>query len=402
MFSINGSDTRWKMNVFLTWCRGMKLVSPERRKSSIATRVVTAFFLLFAPVAFLPAGAATADLTVIQIFQSEGARDESIESVMHSAMAFALAQAGPVVADPLLSPSDHLSRGELIEYAKLRRADLILSGDYSVRDHGVTVTIELVDVAAAEVIAVAEVSRALDLLFDRFAIDAVVTLRDQAYARIAELIAEKRRRYPDVPTVSDLEQPPDDVRPTDAEEVVTPAISERIAPTRPRFQVVADAGRPVPIGPFGEYFDPGYSMELLIRFNLARVSAGLSTAFIRFDPERDDMGDYVRSFVSIATDFSVTLFTIGPVEMFLRASAGAALRLHDGSPVSDRLGPALPLLRLGTGAQVWLSRSVSLIPGVSFDSMVHMFRESGGGPIGFEYIPVVRPTIAIAFRSGAE
>lgn len=370
----------------------MMVVFSDRSVSSRAKKRVALLFLIVFPAVTLLCDVGTSNLSVIQVFQPEGAVDESIESVIHSAMALVLAQSAPLDPYPLPSSSERLSRDELIEYAKLRRADLILSGLYRVRDRDVTITIELVDVANGDVIAVAEVSRPLDLVFDRFATDAMIALQQQAHGRVAELITERSRRDADVPTVSEHERTTD--------EVVAPTITEKIVPARPRIQLAAEVGRPVPIGPFGEYFDPGYSLELLVQINLARVSAGLSTAFIRFDSDRDDMGEYVRSFVSIATDFSVRLFTIGPVEMFLRASAGAALRLHDGSPVSDRLGAALPLLRLGTGAQVWLSRSVSLVPGVSFDSMVHMFRESGGGPIGFEYIPVVRPTIAIAFRAG--
>lgn len=311
---------------------------------------------------------------------------------MYSAMALALAQAGPIDAESLASPPEHLGRDELIEYARQSRADLILSGTYNLRDREVTISIELIDVVNAEVIAVAEVSRPFDLLFDRFAVDAANTLQEQARARIAELVAEKRRREPDAPAVPD-EEPPTDIAAIPPEQRPEPG---------PRFQVIAGAGRPIPVGPFGEYFDPGFSIDVLIQFNLARVSAGVSTAFTRFDSDREGMGDYVRSFMSIATEFSAVLFTVGRVDVLLRASAGAALRLHDDSPVSDMLGAALPFLSLGTGAQVWLSRRVSLVSGVSFDSMVHMFRESGGGPIGFEYIPVVRPTIAIAFRAGVD
>ena len=332
--------------------------------------------------AVVAADAAEASLEVLQAYlpQAGTETDEPLERVLRAAMAVRLARLGPLDADTPPAPLQIDDRAPLLELAAERRVELLLLGRYRIEDQLAVVQFELFDVGDGSLLAATEARRDIDLLLDRLADTAAAELYRQASARIAELIAAQ----PPVarpPVARPTEEPP-------------PALIDAAPPSRSLETSVAVAAA-LPLGNFATFFASGFSAGVALHYRFERSAVGLRTGFTRFIPERADTGEYVRTLVPVMADARITLLQTGNLTWFGGAAAGVALRVHDGSTVSDRLAPALPAWCTAVGNRIPLNDRWLLRPELALNGMLHLYREQDGDPVEMEHILWLAPTLSV-------
>ena len=324
-----------------------------------------------------------ASLEVLQAYlpQTGTEADQSLERVLRAAMAVRLARLGPLDADTPPAPAQLQGDAALLRLAAERRYELLLLGRYRIEDQLLVVQFELFDVGDGSLLAESEARRDIDLLLDRLADTAAAELYQQASERIAELIAAQ-------PPVA---RPPPVTRPTE-EPAPAPAVVDQPPRNLEPSLAVAVA---VPLGDFATFFASGLSAELALHYRFESAAIGLRTAVTRFRPERADTGEYVRTLVPVMADAWMAFRQTGNLTWFGSAAVGVALRIHDGSTVSDRLAPALPAWRAGVGSRVPLSERWLLTPALTINGMLHFYREQDGDPVEMEHMLWLAPTVSV-------
>ncbi|TVQ38517.1 MAG: hypothetical protein EA384_09080 [Spirochaetaceae bacterium] len=357
---------------------------------------ILVLFLMPAVAATLHAELSAPPVNVVQDYRPQTETDTSLERVLHAAMAVGLSRAGPLNADTQPAPGHLRNRSQLLEYAAGQDASLLLLGSYRLVGEQVAVRFELIDVAEGTLLATSAVTREIDLLVDRLADIAAADLYNQAAERIAVLAAERarvaqQRRRTD--EAREADRPPPEAAPA-PEAVLQP----QPAPPRPAgLEPAVAAGVALPIGGFADHFGPGISADLSLHVQFDRLAVGLVTGVVRFSPDRQQTGEYVRTLLPVLVDVRVAVAQRGTLAWIAHVSGGAALRLHDGSSVSERLAPALPAWRSGFGLRIPLRGSLTLSPGVVLNGMLHLYRVQDGAPVKVEHILNLTPMLALAW-----
>ncbi|MFP4432264.1 MAG: hypothetical protein ACLFPV_13515 [Spirochaetaceae bacterium] len=340
--------------------------------------------ILIIPItAVVPVDGSEASLEVLQAYlpQAGTETDESLERVLSSAMAVRLARLGPLDADTPPPPGRIQDRATLLELAADRRSELLLLGRYRVDDQRVVVQFELFDVSDGSLMAATEAGRDIDLLLDRLGDTAAAELYQQASSGIAELIAAQ----PPPPAEPPVERPTDEPLPTEAD----------LARSRGSLETSVAVAVAVPLGDFGTFFAFGIGAEPALHYRFERAAIGLRSGVTRFRPERTDTGEYVRTLVPVMADAWVTLGQTGNLAWFAGAAAGVAMRIDDGSTVSDRLAPALPAWRTGIGTRIPLADRWLLTPALTLNGVLHLYREQDGDSVETEHILWLAPTLSV-------
>lgn len=346
-------------------------------RSGVFLLLVLILIVWTVPLAAADASEVSLEVLQAHLPQAGTERDESLERVLRGAMAVRLARLGPLQADTPPAPPQMQDRGPLLELAADRGSALLLLGRYRIEDQVVVVQYELFDANDGSLLAATEARRDIDLLLDRLADTAATELYQQASPRIAELIAAQPPPIARRPDEAPPPAPIDVARPPDGLELSV---------------AVAFAA---PLGTFGSYFASGFSAELALHHRFERIAVGLQTGVTRFQPERADTGEYVRTLIPVMADARMTLLQTGNLRWFASAAAGGALRIHDGSPVSDRLAPALPAWRAGAGGWIPLTDGWLLTPALMLNGMLHLYREQAGDAVEVEHILWLAPTVSV-------
>lgn len=372
------------------------------------TSLILCIVIAAGTAATLRAQESDVSLSVLQLYRAQGERDPALERVMRGAMSVGLSRVGVLYAsvpapqrtaeafpDDGIGQREALERDRLIRFAREYEADLLLLGVYRLQERTVEVHYELSEVTSGDQLATTVIRSEIDLLVDRAFDQAATALYAQASAQIAMLLAYKARivRLPDGDGDTRAE-PPDEFRPEPSSPDAQAPHPAPVAVER-RFEAGVSAGPAIAMGSFSDYFGPGLAGDLWFHYRLHQLAIGLLAGVVRTVPERENTGEYVRTFVPVLVQAQFRVGRTGPLEWSTLVAAGAAMRVHDGSTVSDRIAPALPAWRVGFGARVPLTQRVTLSPAVEVHGMVHLYRENNGDPVEVEHILLVAPTIGV-------
>lgn len=359
----------------------------RRRQRIVRIALILLVILLAAGAAQAPAETARVYYPVVQHYTAAETRDQNLERLLQSSMTVSLRRFGGLEAVDFRDIPAPSSRDQAEEAAESHRTQLVLSGEYTIEEPRVSVRFELFDLSLGERIAETTVERGLDLRFTRLTDEAAQQLYEQAGTRIAEL----RRAYErEIADIADDEEAAPDPRP----EPGRPAVG---APRSP-VETSASLAAALPVLRYAEYFGLGFASEVALHYRFARLGLGLAIGAQRFTPRTEQIGEYVRTFVPVFLDGWLPLGGGDTLQWFARASCGAALRLHDGSPVSDSLAPALPAWRAGGGVRLALTERLTLAPELRATGMLHLYRDPQDESLEYEHIIAIMSSLSVIWN----
>ena len=375
----------------------------DRRRSVTLMVALVAWFAL--PVA-TPAYA-EADLPPLRVLQVYGPveeRDPGIERVLEQAMSLALERQGPLSV--ATAAFRDVGGEELLamDLAGRQGFDLLIIGAYQLVDDGLRLDTRIMEVASRSTIADVSVTREIDLRLDRIAEATAEALLAAAAPDIARLIEARTLELlalvpPDEPPDGALpEIDPPEVEPPE-EPTAPESETERVSFEGPRYRVGAGLLLVVPMGRYADFFGPGPGGELSLHRTYERVRIGFSTGLLFSTPSRADTGEYARGFIPLLLEVGIPVAATGSVTWEASAAAGTAIRFGGGSPISDRLAPALAAWRARVSAVIPVSNRMTLVPHLTGMGAMQFYEgpPDGGNGGGVDHLLWFVPGVMASF-----
>lgn len=341
-------------------------------------RPVAQFLVLtawFAVLLVTPAYAETdpSPLLLLQVYGPVDDRDPGIERVLEQAMSLALERQGPFSVATAAFRDVGGEERLALNLAERQEFGLLIIGTYQLVDEGLRLDARLLKVDSRTSIAEISVTREIDLRLDRIAEAAAEALLAAAASDIARLIAARSAQPL---TATPVDETPEVEHPDE------PTESQPQAPKGPRYRVSGGPSLVVPVGRYANFFGPGPGGELALHRTFPGLYLGFSAGLLVSSPTREDTGEYARTFVPLLVEVGLPFATTGAVTWEAYAAAGAAIRMGGGSPITDRLAPALAAWRARVSAHVPVSTRVALIPHLTGMGAMQFYDGSPNGGNG--------------------
>ena len=341
-------------------------------------------------------------LLALQVYGPVEDRDAGIERVLEQAMSLALERRGPLVVATAAFRDVGGEEALALNLARRQGFDLLVIGAYQVVENGLRLDVRLLEVESRLSIAEVSVTREIDLRLDRIAEAAAGALMAAAAPGVARIIAARIAQPPALPPDAPAAETPEPEHPVAGPAPPTDDIDDiddtgREPYTGPRYRLGAGLSLVVPVGRYAEFFGPGPGGELSVHRTFARLRIGFSAGLLFSTPSRAETGEYARGFIPLLVEAGLPVATMGSIRWEAHAAVGAAVRIAGGSPVSDRLAPALAAWRGRVAALIPVSARVSLVPHLTGMGAMEFYRGTGTDTVEVDHILWFVPGIMAAF-----
>lgn len=327
---------------------------------------------------------------------AEGKTAEDLEGILVRAVEIELrrdglkARPGDVSREAGVQPP---SEEYLLEHAAEVNGELLLAGTYALSERSLELHYRMIDVKRQEVLAEGVREDEVDLVLDRMVTDLLRDLLRQSEERVSELRqqrAEIARSQTPEPRREAPEEPPP--QPTSA------GVEQ---PTR-RLELSVCGTAVISVGEFAPYLPYGYTTTsaLLVWLGEGDVRFGLGgrAGYQHMFPAEEGLAGFVRSFVPLGVDMHVSAWDSNPLSLRLSVSGGAAMRISDGSTVSERLAAAIPYASAGVGGDIALGERFAIGVEAAMRSLFHIYRENGESEPQVEPITGFSPGLSLHYQ----
>jgi len=342
-----------------------------------------------------------------------GAPDPLLLRVLAAALQVELMRAGLEVQAPdprALVALAAASPQRLLAEAREADADFLFLEGYTSTGQTLEVEIEVLAVDSGQRIGAAEASGKIDLRLD----EAVSAAADKLLPSLETHIAAARSRRQEAlaaeapeavaltgpaeapaetPAETAPAAPEEPVEPgppaeepaaaaLPAEEPAAPEPPAPAAPSPPRRWELSVGGAPFfPVAQMTDLFTLGWQATACLDYRVDLAALALAfggyAGYESLVPAAAGTASYFRSLVPFGADLRVGSPQRGPLGVYVRVQAGAALNVSPQETVYQRLTRVLPQVKAGAGVNVAFTRRLGLAVELLYELLLYLYQDGG-------------------------